>query len=441
MIVVGAGAAGLVAASDLAEAGLSVLVLEARERMGGRIFTVNGVGRQFPIELGAEFIHGRPPEIMGPLRHAKIPVTEVQGDNWCVQNRRISFCDFFSEVDDILQRMSDDGPDESFANFLKRCCSDASADTRQHALNYVAGFNAADPAQVSVHWLVRQMRAEEKIEGDRAFRARGGYRSFLELLQQQVAKSGLEVRHHTVVQRIVWRSGHVSIQAVCNKQPIFVHSNRILITVPIGVLQARPGEPGAIDFSPPLPQDKLNAIAGIEMGKVFRVVLHFHERFWDRIHADGSRKRTLARMSFLFSQDEWFPTWWTAMPRLPIITGWAPWTSAEKLASDSMPIVERALHTLGGLLGLSVSEIEGLLDIAYYHDWQADPYSRGAYSYIKVGSANAPEILSRPVKDTVFFAGEAADMTGNNGTVHGAIASTKRAVARIRSIAQSFAAD
>jgi monoamine oxidase len=106
-----------------------------------------------------------------------------------------------------------------------------------------------------------------------------------------------------------------------------------------------------------------------------------------------------------------------------------------------MPIVERALHALAGLLDLSVSEIERLLDGAYYHDWQADPYSRGAYSYVKVGSANAPEILSRPVKDTVFFAGEAADMTGNNGTVHGAIASTKRAVARIRSIAQSFAAD
>ena len=65
VIVIGAGAAGLVAASELAEAGLSVIVLEARDRIGGRMFTLNDLGQQFPVELGAEFIHGRPAEILG----------------------------------------------------------------------------------------------------------------------------------------------------------------------------------------------------------------------------------------------------------------------------------------------------------------------------------------------------------------------------------------
>ena len=331
MIVVGAGVAGLIAASELAEAGLSVIILEARERMGGRIYTLNDLEQQFPIELGAEFIHGRPPEILNVLQKNDISISEVDGDNFCVQNGKLSSCDFFSEVDEILHRMNDKEPDESFADFLQRCCPHASKETKEHALGYVAGFNAADPAQVSVHWLFRQMKAEEKIEGDRAFRPQGGYWSLLDLLQKRATKAGVRVRTNTVVQRIVWRAGSVSIDAVWGKQSVSLRASRVLVTVPLGVLQARPGEPGAIEFSPALPQEKLDSISGMEMGKVMRVVLHFKERFWDRIQPSASSNKTLSEMSFLFSQDEWFPTWWTSMPdRSPVITGWAPWQSAEK---------------------------------------------------------------------------------------------------------------
>ena len=442
MIVIGAGVAGLVAAADLAAEGLSVIILEARDRIGGRIYTLRDLGQQFPIELGAEFIHGRAPEILDVLRTRKIPISEVTGDNWCFQNGRLSSCDFFSEVDDILQRMNDDGPDESFARFLRRCCADASADTKQHAFSYVAGFNAADPAKVSVHWLVRQMKAEEEIEGDRAFRAHGGYQTLLDLLQQGVAEAGISLRTNTVVRRVAWRHGNASVDAVCSERAVSLHGSRVLVTAPLGVLQAQPGERGAIEFSPALPREKFDSIAGMEMGNVLRVVLHFRERFWDRIHPGGSRRKKLDRMSFLFSQDEWFPTWWTAMPdRFPIITGWAPWQSAERLESDSIPVVTHALRTLGGLLRTDASEMERLLEIAYFHDWQADPFSRGAYSYVKAGAANAPEMLSRPVKETLFFAGEATDITGNNGTVHGAIASARRAVAEITKTGRASAAD
>jgi monoamine oxidase len=442
VIVIGAGAAGLVAAAELAEAGFSVTVLEARERMGGRIYTLNDAREQFPIELGAEFIHGRPPEIVNALHPNKIPFTEVIGDNWCFENGHLSSCDFFSQVDEILQRMNDEEPDESFESFLGRCCPHASADAKNHALSYVAGFNAADPSQVGVHWLVRQMRAEDKIEGDRAFRARGGYEAFLAVLRERVAKAGVGVRTSTVVRRVTWRPASVSIDAVCADRAMSLHSSRVLVTVPLGVLQAQPGEPGAIEFSPTLPQDKLDAIAGMAMGKVLRVVLHFRERFWDRIHPNGRQDRTLADMGFLFSQDDWFPTWWTAMPdRFPVITGWAPWRCAERLESERVPIATRALQTLGGLLGVGTAEMESLLEIAYFHDWQSDPYSRGAYSYVKAGAANAPEILSRPVNDTLFFAGEAGDITGNNGTVHGAIASASRAVTEITKRDTASAAD
>jgi len=340
VIVIGAGVAGLVAASELADAGFSVIVLEARDRIGGRIFTLKDVGQQFPIELGAEFIHGRPTEIFDILQRGKVPVSEVVGDNWCVQNGQLSPCDFFSEVEEILQRMSCDGPDESFASFLRRCCANASQEARQRALAYVSGFNAADPAEVSVHWLVQQMRAEEKIEGDRAFRAHGGYQTLLDLLQQRVTKANVSVCMNTVVQRINWRGGSVSVDAVSDEHAVSLHATRVLLTVPLGVLQARPGEPGAIEFSPPLPPEKTRAIAGMEMemGKILRVVLHFNKRFWNQITASGTRSKTLARMSFFFSQNEWFPTWWTSMPDpFPIITGWAPGSPPKGLHQEAFP--------------------------------------------------------------------------------------------------------
>src|SRR5262249_26048422 len=137
--------------------------------------------------------------------------------------------------------------------------------------------------------------------------------------------------------------------------------------------------------------------------------------------------------SFLFSQDDWFPTWWTTMPmKAPLITAWAPFRSAQKL-SRSAPslIVERSLETLSELLAVEVKDLENWLEDAYFHDWQSDPFSRGAYSYGKVGSDGAHTALAAPLENTLFFAGEATDTSGNNGTVHGAIASGYRATAQI----------
>jgi monoamine oxidase len=432
VIVVGAGAAGLTAAAELAETGRSVIVLEARDRIGGRMFTRHDPHSMFPIELGAEFIHGRPPEIWDVLREHKVPITEVDGDNWCVRKGRISECDFFSEVDKVLERMDDSGPDESFQDFLHRCCPRASKETKRHALSYVSGFNAADPALVSVHWLVQQMKSEEKIDGERAFRARHGYSSLLDILRERVAKNNVTIATNTVVERVTWNRGRVTIDAISNGSPVSFRGQRVLITIPLGVLQAPRGERGSIKFRPALPKEKLKALAGLEMGKAVRMVLRFRERFWAKLSPHGNKRKTLDDLSFLFSQDEWFPTWWTAMPRrTPVITGWAPFRCAERVADSDVAVVDRSLQTLSELLKVDCGKLTGLLKDAHFHDWQHDSYSRGAYSYTKAGAAHAPKMLGQPVEDTLFFAGEATDVSGNNGTVHGAIASGKRAVADI----------
>ncbi len=176
IVIIGAGAAGLAAAIELGRAGLAVTMLEARNRIGGRIFTLSDPVCHAPVELGAEFIHGRPPEIWDLVKKRGVRVKEVDGDNWCVQSGRLGKCELFSEVDEILKQMDDRTPDESFVDFLQHCCRQSKNNRRlqeakERALSYVTGFNAADPSQVSVHWLVKGMRAEERIEGDRVFRA------------------------------------------------------------------------------------------------------------------------------------------------------------------------------------------------------------------------------------------------------------------------------
>jgi monoamine oxidase len=181
------------------------------------------------------------------------------------------------------------------------------------------------------------------------------------------------------------------------------------------------------------------------MGKVIRVTLRFRERFWKDLpqvdHASrGKVRKKMDAMSFLFSDDDWFPTWWTMAPdKPPFLVGWAPFHCAERLSGRNESfVVEKSIRTLHRLLGVSVAELDSLLEHAYLHDWQSDPFSRGAYSYGKAGAEDAQEALAAPISDTLFFAGEATDIDGHNGTVHGAIASGRRAAAEILRAAPDF---
>jgi monoamine oxidase len=437
VVIIGAGMAGLAAARDLGRAGLSVCILEARDRIGGRVLTQRDPECDSPIELGAEFIHGRPPEILDPLETVGAALHEVDGDNWCLLKGRLTACNFFSDVDSILRAMDDSLPDESFLAFLERCYANPRTkqlqQAKQQAIGYVSGFNAADPAKIGVHWLVAEMRAEGTIQGDRAFRSQNGYQDLLSLFRQQIRDRGGEVRTATVVQSVNWRRGDARVTMQSSQGSSTLDASRVLVTLPLSLLKARIGQLGAIQFIPALPQQKIAVLDNLEMGKAIRLVLRFRERFWESIKPSPRARTNLANLAFLFSRDEWFPTWWTTVPKkAPIITGWAPFRSAERLSGQSESfVVGRSLQTLSKLLGPSTRELRSLLEAAYFHDWQQDPFSRGAYSYGKVGADGVQQALAAPLMNTLFFAGEATDTSGHNGTVHGAIASGYRAAAEI----------
>ena len=434
VLIIGAGASGLSAALELSRAGLNVEIIEARDRVGGRMFTRHDPALHHPIDLGAEFVHGLPPEIWRPIQQHKLNVTEVDGDMWCAIDGKLQPCNFFAQADKILSAMDDEfatsnKPDESFLAFLaRRFPGKDHEQAKQWATGYVSGFNAADPDLVSTRWLVDSRRADEQIEGERAFHIAGGYETLVNIFLRELKERNVHIRLNTIVTNVKWNSGAVEILANGPQPENSFSADRGLITLPLGVLQA----PGFVRFDPPLPPEKQTALAKLAMGKVVRVALCFRERFWQHLHG-SSGGGNLAHLSFLFSRDSFFPTWWTQMPEeIPIITGWAPAKSAERLAGmGTDAVIDQAIESLSKLLQVEKSRVQSLLAASHFHDWDSDPFSRGAYSYVKVGGEGCQRTLGSPVSDTLFFAGEATDTSGHNGTVHGAIASGQRAAREI----------
>jgi monoamine oxidase len=368
---------------------------------------------------------------MDRLRDLRIDPIPSSGEDWCENDGQLTPCDLFSDLDELLEKMHDQGPDESFLEFIERCCPDASPETKDRARRYITGFHAADPARISVHSLVRGLRADEKIDGERAFRIPGGYAVLIDSFQRQLSHAGVAIRVNTIVQNVRWKPDEVVLECHADHGHDSYSARQVLVTLPLGVLQAVPEEAGAVRFIPDLPAAKQIALTNLAMGKVMRVTLRFRERFWDNLRPDGNQ--TLANMRFLFSRQNWFPTWWTTLPqRNPMIVGWAPFHCAEELSGQGPTVIfSSACETLRVLFKMGEQQIEELTESAAYHDWQSDPFSRGAYSYVKAGGDGAQSDLAAPVEQTLFFAGEATDVSGYHGTVHGAIASSHRAAQEI----------
>jgi monoamine oxidase len=423
VIVLGGGAAGLAAAGSLAAAGHAVTLIEARDRLGGRIDTRRPPGWPVAIERGAEFIHGRPPETWDLLREAGLAACDVTSEHWIFSaghlRRRPEIWD---EADELLSRLGQQpGPDQSFADFLTDALDDISPLGRRMATMYVEGFNAADAARISVESLVAEEAAGQAIEGDRLFRVVDGYGGIVAYLEQKLRSAGGTLHLGTVATEVSWRSGTVSVQttnAAGLSRPFT--ADVALIALPLGVLQATGGA-GSVRFQPELTA-KRTAYEKLVMGTVVKVVLRFREPFWQAADED---------LGFFHDPAGWFPTWWTALPRrASMLTAWAGGPAAERLAtSDQGQIVGRALEDLDRMFA-GHRPVERLLEAAEVCDWQRDPFTRGAYSYIAAGGMDGPALLAAPLEDTLFFAGEATH-PGMSGTVAGALASGLRAAREI----------
>src|SRR5581483_2652841 len=281
VLVVGAGAAGLAAARDLSAAGLEVAVLEARDRVGGRVFTRAISELPAAMELGAEFVQGAPAELMALLRAAALPIVELVGEAWELRDGRLGpASDVHEAVERVFSSIEAVGDDDvSFAELIERRFPGGElAEAKALARAWIEGYDAASPERISARALAIQRPAEAAIQGDRASRVVGGYGRLLKWLRSTIRDPDRVLRLNTVVAEVGWRRGRVEVVARGATQAHF-SAPRAVITLPLGVLKAPRGAPGAVEFSPRL-AEKDAAAARLEMGPVVKPVLRFRERFW-----------------------------------------------------------------------------------------------------------------------------------------------------------------
>ena len=412
-IVIGAGVAGLAAADTLASSGLRVAVLEARNRIGGRIFTLHTEDSAAPVELGAEFVHGRPPELLDLLRDAGAHLRQVGGIDACFQHNTLAACpddDAFGFLDELAGFVEREG-DMNFDAFLER--RQPSPEIAERARSFVEGFNAADARRIGIAALARQQQAEEEIGGFESSRSTAGYDRLPLYLAQRAEQSRARILLSSPVASLHWSSGAVTAKTVSGHS---FSANKAIVTLPLGVLKARSV---AID---PEPSHILAAAGRMEAGSARRLVLVFRSPFW---------KEKIPDMRFLFAPGMTPPTWWTQHPLdIPMLVGWVGGPKANTLPRPE-EFLSQALRSLERIFSLAPQSLDAALRNSYQHDWQSDPYTLGAYSYAPAGALDCSAEMAKPVESTLFFAGEHTDFTGNWGTVHGALRSGVRAAKQL----------
>ena len=416
VVVVGAGAAGLAAARELVRAGARVCVLEARDRIGGRILTERFPDLAFPIELGAEFVHGSAPDIWNVIRGAGLPTVEVTQRHDLVRDGGLTPA---PQLDPPLAALTSTAArietDRSVAEVLRTlaCTPDEAAMLR----GYVEGFHAIDAERGSA-MVFGRVEQGQGSGASSASRLVGGYDGLVRFLAADVPV----IQLGCPVERIRWSPGSVTLEAAGKA---LASARAAVVTVPAAVLAA-PGGPG---FDPALP-GKIEALAHIAGGQAVRVILRFRSRWWERV--PGARAAH-GSVSFMHIPGAPIPVWWTQAPtEAPVLVGWAGGPPAVRLSGwRATEVFETALAALATAFAFDRDELRTQLIDARTHDWSVDRWALAAYSYPLVGGADAPAELARPVAGTLFFAGEATHAGGEHASVHGAIATGIRAAGEV----------
>ena len=417
VIVIGAGVAGLSAAKALAEEDFSVIVLEARNRMGGRVWTDTTTGTA--LDMGASWIHGT---LLNPLtglaNDLDLDRVETDYDNHLIygpegeelSDRQSAEAErLFENMADQLEEWAEDfDNDTSLQNAINqylqsRNLSDDKLLLLQYAINTVIEHEyAADVSQLSLWWFDDQseFRGPDVVFPD-------GYEAIPRYLAQEI-----DIRLEEICSHVEYSADQVRIQSTSGE----FTASKVVVTLPLGVLKS-----GNVLFSPALPSGKQRAIEGLGFGVLNKVYLEFPTVFWDRdAHLLG----------YISEEKGRFCEWLNFYPLTgkPILLGFNAGEfglTIENWADDE--IVNLAMRTLETIYGEGIPQPINYLITR----WGKDPFSLGSYSSIKPFSTPALyESLAAPVDEKLYFAGEATHRW-HPSTVHGAYMSGLRAAEEI----------
>jgi monoamine oxidase len=406
IIVIGAGAAGLIAARALARAGKKVTILEARDRCGGRIHPLPSGEFGYPAEGGAEFVHGEAPVTRRLLREAGLATLRIQGARWNVENGVLSRDDWSDPHADRLHKaLMELRSDMTVVQFLRQHFAGAEyAELRRSILGMVEGYDAADPQRASV----LALRDERMDRGDSPQgRIAGGYHALVDFLVLECRIHGATIRLNSAVTAI--EAGDEGAMVHCADSLSYA-CDVVILTVPIPLLK---------EIELPAPErEKAGATATIGFGNVIKILLRFDSRWW------LEKQNELADLTFLFLETT-IPVWWTQHPiDFPLLTGWLGGPRADAMAHfNEHELIEAGTASLAASFGRDPQQLRRKLITARAIDWSKDPFARGAYSYATVETRQAQSALSKADGRPILFSGEALYRGRDMGTVEAALAS------------------
>jgi monoamine oxidase len=409
VVVVGAGAAGLMTARELAAAGTRVTVLEARDRWGGRIWPLPAEEFGYPAEGGAEFVHGAAPVTRAVMREAGLALAPRGGTRWSARSGALSpdesSLPYAGRFYQALREVTVDLP---IAEFLERHFADRQfAELRRSVTRTVEGYDAADPRRASTLALREEWLARDDGEHGRVAQ---GYGALTDHLAAESRRHGAAIHLGAAVAAIA-ENGGGGIAARCHDGAVFA-ADAAILAVPLPLLSA-------IALPSPARERAAVATADIGFGNVVKLLLRFRTKWWA-----GHGGRDLADLSFLIS-DATVPTWWTQHPAgYPVLTGWYAGPKADRVASLSeTELLDLGILSLADIFALPADRIRGDLVAARAINWGNDPFARGAYSYATPETRAAQSVLAEPAGGVIFFSGEALYAGPDMGTVEAALAS------------------
>lgn len=422
IIIVGAGICGLYSARELVKKGKQVALLEARDRVGGRIHTTQPEGFSDKIETGAEFIHGNLPITIDLLKKYKIPFHQMEGDFWQVEyegfkkeNDRVQ--DHHHELEEQLKKLKQD---MTLNNFLNNYFHDPRyATVAESARSFVQGYDAADPNRVSTF----AFRDEWLNDAGQQYRIEGGYGALISELEKECRKRGCLIELSSPVENINWKPNAVKIQTQSGKYK----SGKVLLTTPPSQFYDNNNK-SSITFNPPI-NEKMDAFKNLGFGSVIKVVLEFKTPFWREEKVKNMVGRSLEKLGFLFSHAS-IPTWWTQFPnQVNTLTGWLGGPGVNKYIKEKNDrMLLMALESLSIIFHLPLNNLKEKLKAYYVSQWHKDEFSKGAYSYSVVDGDTFKKTIASPEQDTIYFAGEALGFNAPAGTVEAALSSARKIV-------------
>lgn len=420
ILIVGAGVAGLAAARMLHDAGFSVTVLEARDRIGGRIWT-NRTLDGLALDLGASWIHGvegNPLTALADAANIDRVATDYdnmlvyRADGTPVSDEEITALEALFET--IMETAADlaeaRDSDTDLGTVIQQAVAEEASDLtndQQMLMAYLVNTvieheYAGSIGQLSAYYWDN----DEAYPGEDVISV-NGYDWLTTLLAD-----GLDIRLNKTVDRVDYDEDGVQISAGSS----LYEADYAIITVPLGVLKA-----GSITFNPPLPARKQQAIDAMQMGILNKLYLRFPTVFWDEDaeFIDVATEEAGQSVEFLNI---------SRINGEPVLLCFYAADYGRTLESwDDDRIIEHTMSLLRALYGSDIPEPSDYLRTR----WGQDIYSYGSYSFYGVGSTpDDRAALGDVVADRLFFAGEATHET-YPATVHGALMSGQQTAQRL----------